>query len=63
MADKDRRVRIPPVEEGEYAYEDLRTWGVDEEVGEALFDEYFDENGRMKARPSQPSSESRIEQK
>ena len=39
---------FPTVEEGEYAYEDLTTWGVDEKVGEALFEEYFDENGKRR---------------
>ena len=43
---------FPTVEEGEYAYEDLTTWGVDEEVGEALFNEYFDENGKRRVRPT-----------
>ena len=41
---------FPNVEDG--GYEDLMTWGVDETVGEALFDEYFekhfDENGKRK---------------
>jgi hypothetical protein len=33
---------FPNVEDG--GYEDLMTWGVDEKVGEALFDEYFEEH-------------------
>ena len=38
---------FPNVKDG--GYEDLMTWGVDEEVGEALFNEYFDENGKRRA--------------
>ena len=42
---------FPKVEDG--GYESLLDWGVDEEVGEALFDKYyeghFDENGKRRA--------------
>lgn len=46
---------FPNVEDG--GYEDLMTWGVDETVGEALFDEYyekhFDGNGKRICRENQ----------
>ncbi len=45
---------FPNVEDG--GYEDLVTWGVDEKVGEVLFDKYFgehfDEDGKRTSRSS-----------
>ena len=38
---------FPKVEEGRY--EDLQEWGVDEKVGEKLFEEYFRPDGKRRA--------------
>ena len=41
---------FPNVKDG--GYEDLQEWGVDENVGEKLYTEYFDENGKKRASKS-----------
>ncbi len=37
---------FPKLEAG--SYDDLQEWGVSEEIGEKLYDEYFDENRKWK---------------